>query len=321
MKVLVTGTSGFIGQHLATALIEHGHEVIGLDRQQPRFPVNYVFYECDILDTAKLTQVVSTTAPHAIVHLAARTDLGEKRDLGGYAANIEGVANLIVAIRATPSIQRAIYTSTQLVCRLGYVPSSDQDYKPTTLYGESKVEGEKIVRREDGGGVVWCIVRPTTVWGPGMNPHYQRFLRMIRNGTYVHIGRRPRMKSYGFVGNVVHQYCRILEAPSESVRRKTFYLGDYEAVSLRAWADALAGQLGARRILTVPETIARVAARLGDGINAAGFRNFPFNSFRLNNVLTESRFDLTETRKLCGDSPYSLEAAAAMTAEWWRHRG
>ncbi len=129
------------------------------------------------------------------------------------------------------------------------------------------------------------------------------------------------MKSYGFVGNVVHQYCRILEAPSESVRRKTFYLGDYEAVSLRAWADALAGQLGARRILTVPETIARVAARLGDGINAAGFRNFPFNSFRLNNVLTESRFDLTETRKLCGDSPYSLEAAAAMTAEWWRHRG
>src|SRR5205807_9988316 len=102
MRVLVTGTSGFIGQHLATALSEHGHEVIGLDRRQPRLPVNYVFHECDILDTAKLTQVVSATAPHAIVHLAARTDLGETHDLGGYAANIEGVANLIAAIRATP---------------------------------------------------------------------------------------------------------------------------------------------------------------------------------------------------------------------------
>jgi GlcNAc-P-P-Und epimerase len=319
MKVLVTGTSGFIGQHLMAALIQRGHAVIGVDKTEPRSGVFYTCHQCDILDSAKLTNIIHTAAPDAVVHLAARTDLGETREIAGYASNIDGVANLVAAIRASPSVQRAIYTSTQLVCHIGYVPSSDDDYKPTTLYGQSKVEGERIVRGEDGGAVVWCIVRPTTVWGPGMNPHYQRFLRMIANGTYVHIGRRPRMKSYGFVGNVVHQYCRMLEAPAACVHRKTFYVGDYEPVSLQRWTDALAKNLGARRIRTIPEPVARVAARIGDGINAVGFRAFPFNSFRLNNMLTESIFDLSKTREVCGETPYSLDQGAALTAEWLRH--
>src|SRR5207245_9516139 len=98
MKVLVTGISGFIGQPLATALMEHGHEVIGLDQREPGIPIDYVFHQCDILDAAKLTGVVQSTVPHAIAHLAARTDLGETHDLGGYASNILGVAKLIAAL-------------------------------------------------------------------------------------------------------------------------------------------------------------------------------------------------------------------------------
>ncbi len=62
-------------------------------------------------------------APDALVHLAARIDLDEKTDLAGYAANIEGVQNVMAAVRLTPSIKRAIWTSSQLVCRVGYVPT------------------------------------------------------------------------------------------------------------------------------------------------------------------------------------------------------
>jgi len=320
MRVLVTGSSGFIGQHLAAALGTRGHDVIGVDKEPPG-TAGYVFHRCDILDASRLREVFTSEAPDAVIHLAARTDLDEKGSLTGYAANMDGVANLIAAIRATPSVRRAIYTSTQLVCKVGYLPASDDDYMPNTLYGQSKVAGEKIIRRENGGGVDWCIVRPTTVWGPGMNPHYQRFLRMIRNGTYFHIGRSPRLRSFGFVGNVAYQYCRMLEVPPEQIHRKTFYVGDYEPVSLRAWADKLAQNLGARPIHTVPEKIARAAAHVGDVINALGFRAFPFNSLRLNNVLTEYTFDLSSTRDVCGDTPYSLETAAAMTAEWLRHDG
>jgi nucleoside-diphosphate-sugar epimerase len=319
MRVLVTGSSGFIGQHLVKALLDRGHEVVGLDRKErPASAPQYRFALCDIRDADQLTRIVGDFRPDAIAHLAARADLDEQSDLGGYSANVEGVENLIAAIKHTRSVRRTVFTSTQLVCRPGYQPRSDDDYMPATMYGRSKAEGEKIVRREDGGGVTWCIVRPTTVWGPGMNQHYQRFFRMIRRGTYFHVGRRPRRKTFGYVGNVAFEYCRLLEAPEGRIHGKTFYVADYDPISLNAWIDGLASSFGVRRVRTLPEVLAKAIAIAGDGINAVGFRRFPFNSFRLNNILTETVFDMTEMRDICGPAPYSMDAGIAMTAVWFR---
>ncbi len=313
MKVLVTGSSGFIGRHVVDVLRAAGHEVVGVDRNAS----DHADETCDIVDGPRLRSIVQHHAPDAIVHLAARTDLEEKLDLSAYAANTTGVENVIAAVRATPSVQRAIYTSTQLVCRVGYRPKHDQDYAPNTLYGESKVLGEQIVRSADGGGVTWCIVRPTTVWGPGMSAHYQRFLRMIRKGTYFHVGRRPLLKSFGYVENVAYQYRRLLEVPAPEMHRQTFYVADYEPIPLQQWAEALSRKLGGKRIPSLPYWLAAIAARIGDTVNRLGFRRFPFNSFRLRNVMTEYTFDMSNTRAVCGEVPYTLEQAAEITAKWF----
>ena len=173
MKILVTGSSGFIGQALVRRLRTEGCAVVGLDKVRAAT----TDIDCDILDADRLKAAVQNVAPDALVHLAARIDLDEKTNLAGYAANIEGVENLVEAVRLTPSIRRGIWTSSQLVCRVGYVPKSDTDYTADTLYGKSKVRTEQIVRSANGGGREWCLARPTTVWGPGMSAHYQRFLR------------------------------------------------------------------------------------------------------------------------------------------------
>jgi hypothetical protein len=54
----------------------------------------------------------------------------------------------------------------------------------------------------------------------------------------------------------------------------------------------------------------KTLARMGDGLDAAGWKQFPLNSFRLNNILTEYQFDLTATKAVCGDLPYSFKDAA-----------
>ena len=95
-------------------------------------------------------------------------------------------------------------------------PRNPINYQPDTLYGESKVRTEAIVRDSDGGGREWCLVRPTTVWGPGMSPHYQRLFMMIKRGRYFHVGRKLLRKSYSYVGNIAHQYRRLLEAPARA---------------------------------------------------------------------------------------------------------
>jgi len=316
-RVLVTGQAGFIGGHLVRALLAQGHRVAGLDRRASAVSgACYEEFVCDLLDGAETQRVVTGFAPDAVLHLAARTDLGETQDISGYAANVLGVQHLLDAIDATPSVQRAICTSSQLVCRIGYHPVSDEDYAPSTLYGESKVATERIWRGGDGAGREWSLVRPTTIWGPGMNPHYLRFFRMVRDGRYFHVGRGPTRKSYGFVRNTVAQYLALLAAPAGAMHRHNFFLADYEPLALEAWADAFAASLGAPRIRTVPRGAAVTLARIGDLVQWAGWTRFPFTSFRLGNVLAAYRVDTRPIAALCPELPCSWQDGVALTTDW-----
>ena len=317
MRVLVTGSSGFIGQHLCRALLSAGHDVVGLDMAAPenRSP-RLLFRKCDLLDGDHVEDVMRSCKPDAVAHLAARADLAEKKNIEGYSVNNLGTLHLMEAMHGAGSVRRCIFTSTQLVCRLGYVPDGPRDFCPSTLYGESKMLMENLVRERSGGVPSWCIVRPSTVWGPGMSEHYQRFLRMVSQGRYFHVGRNPIRKSYGYVGNVAHQYRKLIEAPAERIHEGVFYLADYQPISLRHWVDGFQREFGARRIPTLPEGLARLAARAGDLLNRLGFRNYPFNSFRLGNVLTESRVDLAATERICGSLPYTVEQGITETVRW-----
>ncbi|KJC36620.1 hypothetical protein UP09_28645 [Bradyrhizobium sp. LTSP885] len=315
MKVLVTGSSGFIGQALAQRLKAENWKVLGIDRR-PGPSTNFL---CDILDAKQLLETIQACAPDALVHLAARIDIDEKADVSGYPANVEGVRNVIDAVRSTPSIKRTVWTSSQLVCRVDYAPKSDTDYNPDSSYGRSKVLTEQTVREQDGGATQWCLARPTTVWGPGMSAHYQRFLRMIQRGYYFHIGREPLLKSFSYVGNITHQYLQLLKADPDRIHRKTLYLADYEPLDLVAWGDAFQRALRARPIPRMPVPLARAMAYSGDAAIALGLRQFPLTSRRLKNILTEYQFDLTATEAICGSLPSTFQQGIDETVEWFNN--
>jgi GlcNAc-P-P-Und epimerase len=317
MKVLVTGSSGFIGTNLLLELQRQGHEILGIDIRPPRPGVKSPFSPCDLLDGEKLKTIIGRFAPEFMVHLAGRTDLEERKEINKYAVNIQGVENLIGAIKACKSLKRCIFTSSQLVCKVGHVPSSFDDYCPNTLYGESKVLTEKIVKRNDGGGVEWCLVRPTTLWGP-YESHYLQFFKMVKSGRYFHIGKKPLKKSYGFVGNAVHQYIKLLASPAVQMNQKTFYIADYQPISLQEWADEFQRRMDAPKIRIMPVPLAKATALIGDLLNCAGIASFPLTSFRLRNIMTEYIFDMSVTESLCGPVPFSMQDGVRLTVEWLR---
>ncbi len=136
MKVAITGGSGFIGTNLVERFLAKGWDVLNLDVAQPRNDQQASYWKrADILDRDSIIESLSDYQPKIVLHMAARTDLDENLDIRGYAANIDGVANVIEAVRRAGSVERTLFASSRLVFEIGYTPKSEVDYKPSTLYG------------------------------------------------------------------------------------------------------------------------------------------------------------------------------------------
>jgi len=322
MKIVVTGGSGFIGTNYIDLLLKTGKaEFINLDKRPPRNALHNIFWrECDILDLHRLEKIITDFSPTHIVHLAAKTGLNESH-LNAFAANMEGVENMLSALRKVPSVERAIFTSSLLVCRMGYIPQNDTDYQPTTLYGQSKVRGEQIVRAAENIPYSWTIIRPISIWGQWGEEPYINFFKAIAKGWYFHIGSGHYRRSLGYVGNTVHQINRLLSAPREKIDGKTIYVADDQPADLYDMANMIQRTLRARDIFHVPLWAAKAAAKAGDFFKAAGWHNVPLTSFRLNNILTEYVFNMQTIMEISAPLPYSLQDGVDRTIQWLHDRG
>lgn len=309
MRILVTGSSGFVGKALTEHLTALGHEVCGFSRQTRQWTITG-----DLLDPASIKRAMDAFRPEVIYNLAAETDL-KGQAVNGYAANTVGVQNLLDAIERSDSVQRVVWASSQLVCKPGQPPAHDADYSPEGGYGESKVVGEQMVRGRQGGGREWVIFRSTTIWGPGMSPHYASILGMIRKGLYFHVGNRPLMKSYSYIDNLSEQLATLGTAPAEQVNGRTFYLADSDPIDLREWAGGFAERFR-KGIPTLPEPVARGLARTGDMLTGAGVR-FPLTSQRLNNMLTQYVYDVSPIDRVHGRTRVGMAEGIERTADWY----
>jgi GlcNAc-P-P-Und epimerase len=316
-RILVTGGSGFIGTNLVAHYLARSQPVLNLDRLPPRCPAHLgVWRRADLLDLPNLRAEITRFSPTHIFHLAARTDL-DGRSNADYAANTDGVMNLLTVVEGQQAVARVIFASSRLVCRIGYQPRGDDDYCPTTAYGESKVAGERLVRQWAAGAPCdWLIVRPTSIWGPWFDVPYRNFFDAVRAGRYLHPRGRVIRKSFGYVGNTVHQLDRLMFGPADRLRGRTLYLCDYEPLEIRGWAEQVREACAAPPVRDVPVPLLKLAARVGDALHAVGVRQPPLTSFRLANLLTEMVHDTTELQQVCGELPHSVAAGVEQTVRW-----
>jgi nucleoside-diphosphate-sugar epimerase len=322
MKILVTGGSGFIGTNLIEAFSQKGHTILNYSLHAPlKSEHNQYWFEGDILDANTTAAAFEKFRPDWVLHLAARAECDENTTVEkGYRVNIEGTQNVLDSIRQTPSIDRVIITSSQFVCGPGPLPKNDADYFPETVYGESKVITEKLTRAANLP-VCWTIIRPTNIWGPWHMRYRREFWRVVERGLYVHPGRQPVIRCYGYVKNIVDQIRRIFEAPRELVHSKTIYLGD-PPINLLDWTDGFSRALTGRPVRVVPRSIMRVLALAGDIPSRLTGKPFLINSSRLRSMTTDYNTPMEETFKLLGANPWTLEEGIKETVEWLKsYRG
>ena len=312
-KILLTGASGFIGTNLLEDLLKKGYEVKNLDWNEPKITARKNLWEnVNIINYDEFEKAVISFNPDYIVHLAARTDLDGKT-LEDYEQNITGVENLMKIIHKLPNLKKIIITSSKFVTRNGYQVKNQRDYCPHTKYGESKVETETRVWN-DIPDCDWCIIRPTSIWGPWFGVPYRNFFDMVIRRMYFHIGYIKCHKTYGYIGNAIYQIEQLLFNETKDVNNKVFYIGDEPPYEINEWADEIAAELGFK-IPTMPVWFVKCLAKFGDFL---GFFHihFPMQSFRFTNMTNDGINDMSNTYKIAPEMPYTRLEGVRETIAW-----
>jgi len=314
LRVLITGGSGFIGTCLADYLIEKSREFTNLDTNEPNKTSHIDYWQkSDILDFEDVLFKFTAFRPTHVVHLAAKASM-EGKTLEDYKENTEGISTILSACNNTPSVSRLIVTSTQHVRKPGSdLPVDDTDYDPLMLYGESKAVMEEIVRRADIK-CTWTIIRPTNIWGP-WHPHLPCGLwRLMKKGLYFHPAGDRVIRSYGYVENAVWQIDQILNAPSDLVDRKTYYIGELPS-SQYEWVNRFSLALTGRPVKLLPDQLIRILAYTGDILVKFGVP-FPMYSSRYKNLTTTNIVPVSPTIEVFGTPPYTANEGIAKTVKW-----
>ena len=216
---LVTGATGFAGQHLAGLLQRSGWDVVGTSRHAASgddCPIEAV----EISDVAGLARVLKAYRPKVVYHLAATVDTVETPDLVAlYRTNVIGTAAVLEATRLTECVERVLLASSAFVYgpgnESGLPTPEDAPLRPVTPYGVSKVAAEAIGRqwvRDTGRDLV--VTRAFQHTGPA---HVGNFAladwarQLAAGGATLEVGNLGAVRDYLDVRDVVTAYESVME--------------------------------------------------------------------------------------------------------------
>lgn len=317
MKVLITGGTGFIGSHLAEALIKEGFEVYCLVRNLSNKKwlegIEVKFIEGDCCNRASLERIRDFDY---IFHLAGLTKASSWEEF--YRVNVKGTENIIdIAIRNNPGLKRFVLLSSLAAAgpsENGTPKCEDSPATPVSAYGKSKLMAEEVVMRAKDK-ISFTILRPTAVYGPRDRDFYL-FFKMIKAGIMPYFG-----KSYYsliYVEDLVRGI--LLGAFKQEAQGKIFFLADGEISTGDDIASAIAESLQKKPIkLPIPRNllpfIGKVASRIAK------------NSIINNDKLIELKYihwicDISKARNELGFNPkVKLQEGMKWTTNWYRlHR-
>ena len=174
MRIMITGSSGFIGSPLAEVAKSDGHDVHGLDIVPPRVS-GYHHHAVDIRESEQVHEVIGQVRPDVLVHLAALHYIpycNENPD-ETMATNVMGTRSVLEACEAS-GVTRLFIASTAAVYRPSREAHDESaEVCPIDIYGLTKVFDEQLVERFAAQTEArTSIGRIFNVYGPGdPNPH------------------------------------------------------------------------------------------------------------------------------------------------------
>lgn len=235
MKVLVTGTAGFIGSHVAVRLLERGDQVIGFDNLNDYYDVGlkrarldrlaaypgYTHVHGDLADRAAVEAVFAGHKPLRVVNLAAQAGVryAAQNPHIYVSSNVTGFLHILEGCRHH-GVEHLVFASTSSV----YGANTDMPFSehqstehPLTLYAATKKANEQMAHSYAHlYGIPSTGLRFFTVYGPWGRPDMALFLftKAILEGEPIKVFNHGRHKrSFTFIDDIVEGVVRTLDRP------------------------------------------------------------------------------------------------------------
>lgn len=249
MKLLVTGTAGFIGFHLARRLLADGHEVAGVDSMTPYYDVtlkrkrhaileaspSFTAHIVDVAHMAELDAVIEREEPEAIVHLAAQAGVRHSLDHPEeyVSTNAVGTFNLLEICRRRP-VRHLIVASTSS----GYGANAEMPLTelqraetPLTIYAATKRATELMSHcYAHLWGTPITALRFFTVYGPWGRPDMAlfKFVEAALKDEPIDVYNHGKMeRDFTYVDDLVEAIVRLLPVAPE----RGASVGPFDSVS------------------------------------------------------------------------------------------
>jgi UDP-glucuronate 4-epimerase len=297
MTILVTGAAGFIGYHVAEALLARGETVFGIDNINDYYEVSlkearlarlegkpgFTFRKMDIADRDSIPALAKELPGiNGIVHLAAQA--GVRYSLvNPYAyvtANVMGHLVMMELARALPKLKHMVYASSSSVYGSNdKVPFAEDDevLKPNSLYAATKRADELFSQTYAHlYNIPQTGLRFFTVYGPWGRPDMAPilFTKAIIAGKAIPVFNNGDMyRDFTYIDDIVNGVVRALDRPPTNSPPHTVYnLGNHKTEKLMDFIATLEGAIGKKADMEmkpmqagdVPRTYADVAKAQSD---------------------------------------------------------
>jgi nucleoside-diphosphate-sugar epimerase len=333
-SVLVTGASGFIGQHLVRRLIERGDRVSCLVRATSRIDrlrsSGAQLIAGNATDRAGIERALAESQAGVVFHLAGLGKALRTEDF--LRVNAGGVES--VAAACADRVERPVLIVVSSLAAAGPCagdqPRVEGDSAaPVSAYGRSKLAGELAAARHAGEMEI-TIVRPPIVFGPGDRGVFEMFRPIARRGVHVVPGRQERRVSLIHVADLVAllllaagkgERLRPDGAPGQGI----YFIAAREYPTYAELGQAMARALGMRRarVVHMPGPLVRLVGLCGDALGRVRQRPGWVNSDKMAEALAGSwTCSSAKARRQLGWSPAAtLADRLRETAQWYRQAG
>jgi len=310
MKIVITGSSGYLGRHSTARALDLGHDVVGIDMKalgisHERFDERLI----DIADTDAVSRAMEGVG--AVFHLAAALAQFVRDESRMRRTNVDGTTAVLSAAESS-GVKKLIYLSSVEVYGID-VPTPCPEtapLRPVCQYGREKVECEEMCREYGGRGMDVTVFRPPTIHGPGQNePFLVSQLEAVFYGkpTLLAGGGKTRLQMVD-VGDVVE--AMFLALDRSGAKNAVMNLGSDDVPTMRRLVEALYEHAGRRpRFISVPAGPARAIARL---LSLVGLS--PVEPQHLEIALRDYVFDNSRAKELLGWRPKKSDIESAVAA-------